>query len=432
MKTRGVVCALGLLCFIVFSAFPSGCGLMGTPELDPTPLFGDQASEDDVEDPRTPENDPGNEPAESVGPGMPPVYLETIEVGCFAFDDECQPIAGVTVTSGKGDGGVTNSEGFCSLSIGTQADKVLIKFQMDGYATDTKFINLLAGDAPFADIVLKAEPNEYSLDTPGEGGTVVFDQGSITFSPNTFKDPESPEMKKVFVKVDTLDVTGNDILNAPGDFSALTQEGEAVWLETFGMVSVKVTNSFGQKVQFAKGAKVNLELLVPQGVEFEIGTEVPSWHYDASKNKWVEEGKWTAKPWSQDPRTTAFSTTVKHFSWWNIDYPMQVTCIQGTVKLCNGRPAMKTQVLATGHDYFTVLSDITNDSGEFCILAKVNSTVTISTTIFDGTALVTASAEVETPLTPALCGEGDCIQVDLKLPCEGDPGYGGKKILCSR
>jgi hypothetical protein len=172
--------------------------------------------------------------------------------------------------------------------------------------------------------------------------------------------------------------------------------------------------------------------LVPEGVEVSTSRSVPAWHFDEKSGKWVEEGEWMVGPWSQDPERQVFKSTVRHFSWWNVDVPMEVTCVQGKVTLCDGSPVGGAQVLAVGNDYFAVLTDVTDGEGNFCVLARVGSSVTLSTTIFDGTTLLTTSRDnLSTPSTPGSCFGGGCMEVNLALPCEGDPGFNDKPKLCS-
>ena len=426
MRVNDALCALWVMGCFLGTTFPVGCGGPEALKLNPPPLFDEENDGPDIEAEIEPalEEPRGNESAA--------ISLETVLIGCFAFDNACRPLQGVTVTSGQGDIAVTDDTGFVVLPTTVQADTVVIKFQKAGFVTETKLVNLLSGDAPFAEMVMRPGTASYTLDDPGDGGTVNFDRGSITFSPNAFEGMNTLAMSQLTVKVRTIDVTSNDILTAPGDFSGVDESGANVWLNTFGMISVELENNFGGPVYFSKGAKVDMELLLPETIEMAEGTVIPAWHFDEAEGKWVEEGEWTVAPWSRHPEKMAARTTVKHFSWWNIDYPMEVTCIRGTVRLCDGSPAVKTQVLAAGNDYFTVLAASTDEDGAFCVLARVNSSVTVSTTIFDGTSLLTTAETIKTPSTPGTCGGENCYHVELSLPCEGEPGYTDKKILCSR
>lgn len=352
-------------------------------------------------------------------------------VECVAFDGACEPLEGVTVSSASKFTCQTDLKGRCSLKAALGTGMQVLHFKKEGYLSAASNFEFVDDTPSVTQVMMVPEPADGTDLKVGDGGVVVFDNGSVTFPPNALVSGGGGELEQVSVRVHSLDVTSSDILSAPGDFTGTSATQATVLLESFGMLSVEILDGKGLPAKFVKGAGAQVELLVSDSITHPEGTVVPGWHFDDASLRWVQEGDWTVAPWSQDPSKMVYTTEVEHFSWWNIDVPMEMTCIAGKVTLCNGYPAAGAEVMAVGQDYNSVLTTFTDQGGEYCVLAKVDSVVNVSATSPDGTTVLVAAAHgIETSDEPGTCADGSCVEVDLVLPCEGEPGYDEVNMLC--
>ena len=314
-------------------------------------------------------------------------------VGCLVFDETCQFVQGVTASTSVGGSCYTDSKGFCWLEVDTAAEEQVIHFNKQGFLQTTKRISLSAGDAPFAQAMMVPEPAEGVDLEVADGGTITFDNGSITFPANALAGAGGGALEQATVRVRSVDVTSSDILSAPGDFTGISETQNMVFLESFGMLSVEILDGKGLPANFVKGAAAQVELLVPDNTSHTEGTVVPGWHFDETSSHWMLEGEWVVAPWTQDPSKMAYTTKANHFSWVNVDVPFVTTCIEGKVTLCDGQPAAGAEVLALGQTYYSVLHANANTNGEYCVLARGDSILSLSVTVFDGTNVVATTVE---------------------------------------
>ena len=417
MNARGVICARWFWAFLL-TALLVACGGPGENDF--------QSGE-----PLLVPEDPVEEAAWHPGDSGKGVHVGFIDVACRAMTSDCRPLAGVTVQTSTGALNVTDEEGFALISVPDNIPTVVVQYQKEGFDKEKRLVKL-KDDRMASAVVLSRAAEPLELDNPGAGGTVTFAGGSITFPPNSFWGVGDEAMETLVVKVRVIDVEGNDIANAPGDFSGIAADGSDVWLESYGMISVVMENADGVEVSFTKSGHAKVELVLPESARFRVGDEVPAWHFDETSEKWIEEGHWEVAPWSQDPEQLVIKATVTHFSWWNADNPMEVTCIRGRVTLCDGRPASYVKVSSVGQDYSSVIPGYTGGDGDYCLLARVGSTVELSAALFDGFEFLYAkSPSFNTTNQAATCSTPFCTEIDLVLPCVEVVVSSEEDMLCA-
>jgi hypothetical protein len=108
---------------------------------------------------------------------------------------------------------------------------------------------------------------------------------------------------------------------------------------------------------------------------------------------------------------------VAHFSWWNCDQEMETTCISGTVKTCDGKPAPGAFVQGVGVSYDGTSDAGADANGKFCVPAKKGSKVRITATSGWGVNALARVVEVDTQDVVAQCGSASCMPLDITLPC---------------
>ena len=182
-----------------------------------------------------------------------------------------------------------------------------------------------------------------TVQVPG-GVTLVFPAGAVAGSGavNVFAryiDPVSPDLS----------------MHMPGDLRGISAGGAEQTLATFGMLAVELNNAAGQEVQIANGQEVEISMPIAAGQLSVAPAEIPLWHYDLVKARWMEEGK-AQKTGNQ------YVGKVRHFSFWNCDAGFPLIQLQGSVFLEDlDHPAInvtvKLTILSNGWSSYGWVSD---------------------------------------------------------------------------
>lgn len=108
-----------------------------------------------------------------------------------------------------------------------------------------------------------------------------------------------------------------------GDLRGITKNGEERGLETFGMIGVELKSNSGQDLKIKTGQKADLLFPIPSGLLANAPAKIDLWHYDETKERWMQEGTATKSG-------SNYLAQVSHFSFWNCDAPFPVVdfCIK--------------------------------------------------------------------------------------------------------
>jgi hypothetical protein len=165
--------------------------------------------------------------------------------------------------------------------------------------------------------VIDSEGGEISIDT--ETGSTV----NINFGNGFVDEYGNPYSGSVAVSVNYLDPLSEDTANTmPGELYGIDANFQEVALGSYGMVSVELRGSGGEKLQISSPAQLEIPIHPDQ-----MGTaasQVPMWSFNEDTGVWVEEG-------------VAYNTgshyvaQVNHFSFWNCDAPFPVVNFNATV-----------------------------------------------------------------------------------------------------
>lgn len=235
-----------------------------------------------------------------------------------------------------------------------------------------------------------------------EGFKVTFPAGSLKAS------------GAVKVIVSPIDVSTNELQAFPGDFNARSRTGRAVLLETFSLMEITILQN-GQAVDLKHGKQATLEFLLPSNTSLTAGQTIPLWYFDEEEGLWIEDGRGTVGVSSFNAARLSVVGQVKHFTWWNVDRPIEErTCLTGTVLDVGGSPVPGASVLAWGIDYNGSSTAVTNADGEYCITVKRGSQVRVTASAFNGMDS-SASVIINTPVGQFVCGQDPCGGVPLLL-----------------
>ena len=312
------------------------------------------------------------------------------------------PLSGVTVSVKGATSVTTNPGGMYTLSGVKQKSRVLVSFEKTGYAPTQGTVSLVRKEAREKDDQDDRDDDEnrhedhhdnkklsqatlsksmikigasQTLNTAiggvlsESGFKVTFPANSLTVSGN------------VDVVISPIDVSTREIAAAPGDFSARTVNGRRVTLESFSMADFTLTQN-GLPVNLKPGSTADIELLLPANTPLIAGYVKPLWYFNLANGLWQEEGTGAVGPSTTTAGRLAIFASVKHFTYWNSDQPLNSTAVSGKVVDPNGLPIAGATVEGFGVDYaghsYSVATDV---NGNYCIQVRSSSITSLTASL---------------------------------------------------
>jgi len=270
-----------------------------------------------------------------------------------------QAIANAAVTI-SGELTETDENGFYSFqNIDLSTDGSLLKISKDGYFDGFQFATGEAGkySQTITTLVQKNEQRFQSSD----GGTIVINGGSsIVFNTNSISHANGQAYQgEVVVYSHWYDPSSNELIyTMPGDLRGLSEENDAVQLQTYGMMAVELESPTGEELQLSNDQTATLMFPLTQGSDASSFESIPTWHLDEATGVWMEEGE----AFVQGDFLVA---EVSHFSFWNCDVPYPLINITGTLVSEDGLPLPFQTVVIKDNNSNVSRSGQTNELGFF-------------------------------------------------------------------
>ena len=322
-----------------------------------------------------------------------------------------RPLSGVTIAIASADV-ATDAEGYFSANVSPGA--ALVQVNDPRYTANALQVEVAEGVASLIDLRVLTRRAPQPLNASA-GGLVGDRQARVSFPPASLVDGAGQAVAgDVTVQVTPLDVA-RDVALAPGDYSAVDASGADARLETFGMVEVVIRDPAGSPLNLAPDQIAQLAMRLPDGSDRVAGEQIALWSFDIDSGRWIEEGACTVT--SRDDGLVC-EGSVGHFSWWNADDPLEVTCLSGRVLDCNGDAVPGARVTARGLDYNGDSSAQSDGQGAYCLEAKRDANVQISTLGRIGEAVIGVRQSQSTSSEAQACGGGSCEPLDVILPCD--------------
>ena len=247
--------------------------------------------------------------------------VATVTFAGRILDESGQPITGAQVRAG-GELTLTDANGVFRLPpLSLPADNAILQVNKIGYFDFSRayIVEPSALKPVTIPLLRKVQVGAFSASAGGTvqvpgGAQLVFPAGAVQHSGT------------VLVYARYLDPTAADLpFQMPGDLRGIRAGGEEQTLATFGMLGVElVGQSNGQVLQLAAGKEAEITMPIAASQAGAAPSEIPLWHYDNDKARWIEEGK-AQKVGNQ------YVGKVKHFSFWNCDDFLSLVVLKGRV-----------------------------------------------------------------------------------------------------
>lgn len=273
-----------------------------------------------------------NNPWESNG-------KEAIDIRGEIVDEAGKPIQDVLITANdKTD--FTDKNGVFIINQSLQNPEfIFVKAEKKGYFYGARVIRGTKNRVNTIKIILLKQEKVATIKS-SEGGLVKAGAMSIDFPKNGFVNASGKTyVGNVNVAAKYLDPTHHEtLLKMPGDLRAINFQGEQRALETYGMVAVELTDDSGNELNLGNNSEATLNF--PKPAKSEAHDKIPLWYFDEKAGAWREDG-------ISALNGNMYSGKVKHFSWWNCDYPYPTINAKCRIVDEGGNPLSNVWVLTT-------------------------------------------------------------------------------------
>ena len=334
-------------------------------------------------------------------------------------DEDNNPISGVTIRIGTT---VTTTDLFGMFS--ASSSEVFEKFayinaEKTGYIKGSRALAPSTEDVNRVEIMLLKEDVIATI-ASGETAMVNLTNGTeVSFSGNYTREDGTPYSGQVDVVLKHLSPDDENMeAMMPGMLYAQDGSGDAVALETYGMIAVELKSSAGDALQLSEGSTSQITMPVPANSVNPPAT-IPLWHFDEELGYWIEEGEATLQG-------NMYVGEVSHFSFWNYDFPFPsiYLCIELVDE--GGRPLAYNEL-----DIYSSLLNATgtygytNGNGVECGLVPADEelTVTVPNPLCPGEPFSTTVGPFSTDTTVTVTVAGNQNTTTLEgtfVNCDGD------------
>lgn len=287
-------------------------------------------------------------------------------------NEEGVPIKDVNVDV-SGITNITNSKGVALLkSVHANENFIATNISKNGYISITKTIAPTETEFQIINIVL-LKPDHIKTIFSNSSASITLDSGAQVVLPGSFElaggIPYSGN-----VKIEVKHLSPNDestYSNMPGALLAQDKSGNIKLLETFGMVAVKLFASNGEALNISKENKATIKYPIAASQIGNAPSTIPLWYFDEDKSIWIEEGSAN----KVGPNYVAY---VSHFSWWNIDFPIDLVnfCLSVSNTDNNILPNQLVKIIRKSTNQ-VIFNGYTNNNGKLCGAIPKNEKVTI-------------------------------------------------------
>jgi hypothetical protein len=284
-----------------------------------------------------------------------------------------QPVAGATVTVG-GSAVTTGADGSFTFTDLTQVDRLAVTITAPGYAPTVRITSVTGSTTTTVPTQLLPLAATVSLDAaaggtvtvPGSTAQVVFPAGAVVTA--TGAAPTQP----VLVQLTPINPAFDPNL-MPGDFHT-TSSGTAAWLESFGALSVVLTDAAGGSYNLAAGQSATIR--IPAATR--AGTlppTIPLYGFNETTGLWERSG--TATLGGTAPNQY-YEGTVARITTWNAEDTINTVRVLGCVEDPAGRRVPRARVELDGVTYSGTSNALTDRFGNFSVPMRRDASAALS------------------------------------------------------
>ncbi|OZG74193.1 hypothetical protein BTA51_04020 [Hahella sp. CCB-MM4] len=274
----------------------------------------------------------------------------------------------------------SDAQGNYTVKKPISGNRVVARAIAEGYGEYSVLVNI-GEDQTLSDIDIELLPVHFSDEFDTAANTVLRDPDTnfayLELTANSLVDSQGNLAEGTAKAAITVIDPSSDSSLMPGDYQTQPVNGESDYLESFGAVSVNLSNAEGEELNLAGGQTAVIRIPVASlYTETNAPTEIPLYYFDPKTGYWVEEG--TASLMTDaDTGELVYVGEVSHFSTWNADQPLKTTTLNGRVLDQFGNPVAGVEVRSEGTDYIGQTQAVTDANGFYSIPVRINSNLAL-------------------------------------------------------
>ena len=245
-----------------------------------------------------------------------------------------------------------------------------IKATKNGYIQGSRSLIPTANGTNDVQITL-LEKNIVGTINSGEASEVFLPNGSkVSFQGDFINSSGATYNGQVEVSLHYLEPNQQETFTQmPGMLFGKCENGSASGMETYGMLAVNLYSSAGEELNILETSPATMTFPVstttPNAPE-----NIPLWYFDEVTGYWKEQGLATKVG-------NEYIAEVSHFTWWNVDIPLDTVNVCFTLQASNNLPNFYFEIIRNQTQQ-TIFTGYTNDNGEACGLFPANEEMTIN------------------------------------------------------
>ncbi|MCP4573786.1 MAG: carboxypeptidase regulatory-like domain-containing protein [bacterium] len=306
-------------------------------------------------------NNDDSGPADPSGPGMPTGYGT---VSGLVKDTFGAPLAGVAVAVG-GVAATTDAEGaFTATDV--PAGERTVDLRLAGYAANFRPAAVTDGGVIHLPRILLMAVETVVINGAAGGVAATGDgRAWVEFPAGAFVTGDGdPYTGDVTVELCAAHPEHDGFTGVfPGPYEGVQADGEAVPIQSFGFMDVKIFGSGRTPLALADGATADLSLDVGTAKVDDPPATIPMWYFDEDTGRWLEDGEATLNG-------TVYVGTVSHFTSWNYDRiasGANLCWVEGYVRDTAGQPVAGVAVRAVAVGRGFGGGAVTDSTGAFLV-----------------------------------------------------------------
>lgn len=265
-------------------------------------------------------------------------------------------LANVKVSIGE-QSTLTDASGFYTLSNLPETEEVVVNFEKEGYllgSTQIQLKSVLDDNTTSPNYLvysMYAHDYQWNIDSREEisSSRIAVDASTayIDTKGNSYNGTMTAQL--------TILDNGEESLltNFPGTFKGINSNGATVQFETYGLITLLLSDTNGSRLSLAEGETVSLTFKANASPE--NPSTLPLWHYDDEQGLWFEEG------YAELQEDGMYKGEVSHLGTWSLNKPLENEpgIYRARIIYPDGTAAKNVRIQAIGTNWIN--SDLSTD-----------------------------------------------------------------------
>ena len=276
---------------------------------------------------------------------------------------------------------ITTDDGHYEIQVDAALGRVSISAEAEDYAPQSVIVNLVEGQtSAAANLAMVPIPDDGFHTFRSTVDTEVRNEDHVLVSvaANSLATEDGDEPAGEITAMVTVLDASSDPGVMPGDFvSRNADSGELEPIESFGAINIMFEDENGEPLNLSSGQEATISIpLASAKSPADAPAMLPMFYWSDEKGYWIEQGNAALE--EVEPGKWAYVGVASHFSTWSVGRFWVAIQISGCVEDREGNLGAFARVTVTGVDYIGETSTTADTNGDFTIVARQNSEVTLA------------------------------------------------------